>query len=103
MYRAGRCPGGRDGAIFRCGDALHERRSFFWFARGWKCVERLVGRFGCGEIGFELIKLGLPASSRIPIPAVRCFGCLVVRNRVGSVAGIGSEVNVRFGGCNWNW
>ena len=31
---------------------------------------RLGGRFGCGEIGIELIKLGLPARSRISVPAV---------------------------------
>jgi hypothetical protein len=46
----------------------------FLFARGWKGRET-TGCMGCGEIGIELIKLGLPASSRIFRSCVSLFGC----------------------------
>ena len=62
MYRAGRYPGGRDGAVFRCGDAGHARRSLVGFDRGRKGMKNdYLVVFGCGEIGFEFFKLGLPA------------------------------------------
>src|SRR5687768_16602732 len=86
-----RCLAERDGAIFRCGDAMHARRSFVHARRE---VRGTTGcRFGCGEIGFELIKLGLPASARIPFLRFAVSAVVSVRNSVGRVAEIRWRVN----------
>ena len=93
VYRVGRCPAGRDGAIFRCGDAMHARRSFFGSREDGSTWNDWLVVLVAGRSGLSLFKLGLPARS---FPFLRCADSAVVsvRNSVGNLAEIGSHVNV---------
>ena len=97
VYRMGRCPAGRDGAVFKCGDAMHARRLLFCSREDgitWNdwLVVLVAGRSGlscsnsvCQQVhGFPFLRFAVSA-------------VVSVRNSVGSVAEIRSRVNVRFG------